>query len=1570
MSPSIYREGQPQSTLPTGPGRARRAVYAVAKALGVGVVLALSAAGGVILHLGMPAPRRFAAARVNGILEGTFKGKISIDRVGLLQLTRIDGVDARVFDPEGHMVLDIRGLRARFGTVTLVRSLVSGKALLINIPELSINGIEAVLEENAAGELGLVRAFDLRAPSTSPSSSETDITIGGVVIHHVWAHGHLAAVPVLDVDVKDLAGGFTSTPKTTDIDVLHSQVIGRGLPGMNPDGVVVASASLPADPKDPNKVKGTYEGRLGAIPVRADGSLDGKVVVGTVDVAEAAPEAFAALAPGQIHLGAPLSAHAEVHGTLPVLAPELHARIGAGEITASGTVTLPEADRVDLSATAQVNVKDLDVSLLDTSAPPSRLTTMIEAAIVSRPGGKITGTYHVAHQVGEVAGQVVPAASVRGELTEKSVRGVADVAEVGAPTNIVFSLQPRPGSASPDQLDFKVKTTIPDLDGVRRIGPIARGRAAVSVDGGLDLDTKRIAARADGQVNGIALGGVQLASARITATADGPIQAPRFKADVRGGGLRAGGYVFTSVNAGATGTPTEIDVTTRLVGDARSPSVAAHAHVSAGKDLLVRSVGATIDRNDVTGIATIDAIRVAGSLVDIRGAKVEGLGDPILASARISPAALSVKVKSASVDLERVEKLLGREDDVRGHVALDVDATATSRGVEGHVNVDSEDLSTKSVEGGRIRVALTSAGTHLQGEIDAALGDVGKLALTAMDINLGGPAMAPASWRKATGSVGIDGTVDLARLLAQVPVEQQPVFAASGTVTIQGKAARPSASAAPTLVIEAATQGLLLIGKDTRKQNPDGSLALGPPPWRTDGTDGTFGVKLDGATGRTEIAVKLRDKRGPLASLDAGATLPLSAIIESPDRVVDLTRDTPLDVKINVPLRSIDALPPALGQLPLRGEVALAGTVKGTMRAPILDLTANGTNLRSRTAASCVPVVTVGAHVVYEAEKADVRVAVSRDRREVLVATAAAKVNVPQVLAGGALAWEASGNVDLASFPLDTVSAFLEQPIGGDVSGKITVKDLHRAASLDADLELRKMSLDRATFPTGKVLVTMKDGALTASARLDQKDGFAMVTAEGAMKWGAEIAPEVDLAQPIEATLRAKGFRANALMPFVQGAVTELDGSIDADTRIHIAAGAKDGTMDGAVTIRDGIFEIPQVGERFHALQGSLVMKPWGTVRLENFSAEGPTGKVTASAQAMLKGIALQTVTAKVEIEQSQSLPLVFNGLSLGRAYGTITTTAKMAADGKRLDVNVDIPTFHLELPQKSGNSVQQLDPEKTVRIGLHAQPAFVTLPLVAPQEPRAASDLTIHASVKLGDDVGVKQDTTVNILATGETLIDVSQETRVSGSILLTRGRLEIQGKQFVIDRGVVTFVGPDPADPQVVASAYWDAPDNIRVYADFSGRVTSGKLTLRSEPSLTQDQILALILFGSPDGSFGAAPKSGSPDSTGVQAAGVAGGVVTQGLNKAIAGLTSADITTRVDTSEADNPRPELAVQISKKVSARIGYKLGVPAPGDNPDRTELTIDWRFIRNWSLSAVVGDQGSTALDVTWRLRY
>ena len=154
-------------------GRGRRAITAAAKGIGLGVVFLLAAAGGAVLHLGLPAPRRFVTARVNSLLDGTINGKVVIRRLDRIRLTRLEGIDAEVFDPEGRRVLLVHDAQARIGTGTLLRSLVSGDSLLIRIPELRVGWAEVVLEENAAGELGLQRAFVSRAPATGKPSRGT-----------------------------------------------------------------------------------------------------------------------------------------------------------------------------------------------------------------------------------------------------------------------------------------------------------------------------------------------------------------------------------------------------------------------------------------------------------------------------------------------------------------------------------------------------------------------------------------------------------------------------------------------------------------------------------------------------------------------------------------------------------------------------------------------------------------------------------------------------------------------------------------------------------------------------------------------------------------------------------------------------------------------------------------------------------------------------------------------------------------------------------------------------------------------------------------------------------------------------------------------------------------------------------------------------------------------------------------------------------------------------------------------------------------------------------------------------
>jgi translocation and assembly module TamB len=218
-----------------------------------------------------------------------------------------------------------------------------------------------------------------------------------------------------------------------------------------------------------------------------------------------------------------------------------------------------------------------------------------------------------------------------------------------------------------------------------------------------------------------------------------------------------------------------------------------------------------------------------------------------------------------------------------------------------------------------------------------------------------------------------------------------------------------------------------------------------------------------------------------------------------------------------------------------------------------------------------------------------------------------------------------------------------------------------------------------------------------------------------------------------------------------------------------------------------------------------------------------------------------------------------------------------------------------------------------------------------------------------------------------GTPVVTLGDSTHVSGQIRLPRGSIDVDGKPFTIEKGTVTFVGDDATNPQVVLTAQWAAPDGTTVYAEFVGPLKTGKVSLRSDPTHTKSEILALLLYGTADGQAGS--TSDAPPST-TAAAGAAGGVATQPVNRILDDFGLAGgVTTKIDTSTA-NPRPEVEFQIARDISLQIAWVLGAIPLGTNLDTTLVTFDWRFLQRWSLETTVGNAGTSILDVVWKYHY
>jgi hypothetical protein len=88
--------------------------------------------------------------------------------------------------------------------------------------------------------------------------------------------------------------------------------------------------------------------------------------------------------------------------------------------------------------------------------------------------------------------------------------------------------------------------------------------------------------------------------------------------------------------------------------------------------------------------------------------------------------------------------------------------------------------------------------------------------------------------------------------------------------------------------------------------------------------------------------------------------------------------------------------------------------------------------------------------------------------------------------------------------------------------------------------------------------------------------------------------------------------------------------------------------------------------------------------------------------------------------------------------------------------------------------------------------------------------------------------------------------------------------------------------------------------------------------------------------------------------------------GVNRALGSLGLAGgIATKLDS----NLRPDVEVQITRDISLQVAWVLGTHPPMQ-PDSTLLTLDWRFLRKWSLETTVGDEGTSIFDVIWQHRY
>jgi translocation and assembly module TamB len=919
---------------------------------------------------------------------------------------------------------------------------------------------------------------------------------------------------------------------------------------------------------------------------------------------------------------------------------------------------------------------------------------------------------------------------------------------------------------------------------------------------------------------------------------------------------------------------------------------------------------------------------------------------------------VKLDAKTERLDAARLARIAGFSSPVRrALVSVDAKLEGPPNDLRGTVRGDVASIAYARVNEGAVAFDLTLERRALSGMVSTELVPGSRVVIGVDELTLP-PASGLDSWAPL-GRVRANGTVDLTCLSPLVAgLEGFPFEDAEGSVKLDLAYARESAGELPELSARIRTHDLVLVGRRAEKERITSSgEAIDAAPVVYRGVDAGLDVALDRATRRITARVGAYDDEGSLLSLDAEAgPLPSGGIAAG----VAGIRNVPLEAHATVPERRLRTLPASVRPVSLRGNVSGELSFTGTLAEPKVALDARVRRLGAaseRIEGQKRARVSLLAHAEYERHGGRLELRGDRGSKRALAASASWEGDL--VLAASdpeaQKRLQMRAEVTLDELDLETIPALKNRQIEGLVSGAARVEYGPGTRSIVADLKALPLRVGQATVDRVHALVKLEDGRIDGTVDVKGKSGSLEASLESAMTWPAAglPAPTGD----VHAKVSARKFRLATLWPLVSGSVNELDGRLDADLAATVAAGRIE--LRGKGRIDGGVVQIPAIGQRFDAIAARIAVDRSSLV-IEDVRARGITGAVTANARLEVdEQLGLRHAKASVNIAKAQKIPVTVEGVALGDAWGRVDVDVQNRPE--KVEVVVRVPEFQIDVPDSSGNDVQDLAPNERVRIGARrADAKFVAMPLQPPSERTTPLSIT----VELGNAVRLRRGEQVNAQVSGKLHVLVTDETDVTGEILIREGSLDVSGKRFEIERGTVTFSGGEPSNPQVYALARWDSPAGYSVYASYVGSAKNGKLTLRAEPPLTQDEILNLLLFGTPEGSV----SSGGGDSA-TSAVGVAGGTAAQGLNRAISDLTTLDIQARVDTSTGD-ARPELVVPLTRRLSARVTRAIGEPAPGASPDRTFLTLELRLKRHWALSALFGDRGATALDLVWRRHY
>jgi len=1575
----------------SGFGRLTRRV-AIA-ALTIGSVVALLAVT-LLAALRLSSVRAFAVAQANAVLRGQFQGEIHIEQVARIGFSGASGVHGSVFDAAGNRVLIVRGGTAKLAVLPLVWAILMHPRapLSIDLGRVTASYVELTLIDNGFSSPTIFSAFDPPHKMVDASNSPPPaVHLRQIEVRHAWVHGRLGTAPAVDAELDQATGRLAVVMDVLSLDVDRTVLLGRGLPyAVDPMGELGGTLVLPLGKSSPvgyasdknTRAQGLvvhawYKGTLAGSQAVAVVDWSGDKLVASLDTPRLERATVARVAPS-LRIREGLAIRAKAEGFPSAL--EFEVRVLANDTTPGAREILRVFGRANvvegLGLDAELQAERLNLATMLVDAPQTQIGVAAHAQLTVSRRGDLTGNYAWASSPGQISGTHIPAVNGTGAIRRTptgaiEAQGRGQILERGAHTTLDFSAT---FGAVPAESVVSIESVTQLFDPERLFALVngLRVRGSVEVSARFWLGDGHWSAQSRARLQGVQIAQIRASELDVRAEATGGHGTPTGFVHLRARAIDAIGQSFRHLDVDAGGTLEHARLTaTGERDDAQQFEFTTELGLK--PTLSMESTRLLLPASE-------GAIAISVQNVHLRGGKLK-LGRLHLDGAGTADASLvfgteleQLELEAVSLDWARLAPILGIRLPVQaGQATLVARYFNPGPAAEGFVRGRISQVKIGAIEVASTDVDITLDRARIGAKLLARLTPNGNVSIVVRSLPLGMLARPELVLGSRDFSLSAHAELDLARLEPWIRALDLPLDHTSGTVIFGVIARGPSdGDEQPEVTARLETHSLELAGRrGVQAKVLDVVAAEKAQPWSLQGVDGLLELKMLGNGQRADLSTRLFDRHGTLIVAQAVAVLPQSIWPGLHFDTLEAQR-IPVIGTIHIPRRRLQQFPEIVRIVGLRGVASLDVAVEGTYKDPklVVDGTIEGlSNPSGQIAGKQRLKLDVNLHADGSRQRGRIRVEANQQNRTLGNLEASwtgdigrlmtATLDGPSPLQGDLVA-------RFDRFPLEALPAILTRQSSGLVSGELALRNWGHDAAFVAKLEGAQLALGNIAVERASLAADASNGQIAADVQLSgSKSGALEVQVKTKMSWGEKFTPWVDPA--LHGELVARGFQLGVLSPLLSDTFNELEGSTDAKLSITLEKGVP--RVEGQATLSRGVVQIPGIGQRFESIGARVAIRD-GNLRIQDIQASGLTGRATGSASAQLQGLSPTSGEAHIAIRRGEQIPVTIEGQVVGDAWGRVDLTFERSSEAKATKFRLSIPELHLELPDLDPSSLQDLEPAEHLRIGARRSDGqFVALPVQPLKIDANSGGEALDVEVHLGSAVWIQKGARIKVRIGGDLLARVANKTTLVGRLELKGGKLDVSGKIFEIENGLVIFDGGDPGDPEVNATARWDSSAEYRVYAQYTGTVKDGMLKLRAEPPLSSDKIVSLLMFGTPDGTFRVSNTPGQAGSSTATAIGVAGDSAVKGLNRTLARMTKLDVSARLDTSTG-TARPELNVQLTPRVIARMTRAIGEPTFGQSPDRTFLTLELQLRQAWALSAVVGDRGGSALDILWRRRY